>query len=210
MSQTRLWTKNICPLRFSSRSTALRISSGSKRATRVSTASRSSGGVCRFEMSRSPSSAMWSVRGIGVAVIVSTSTDWPQGLEPLLDLDAETLLLVDDHQAEVVEADVGLGQAVRADHDVDRAGFEPLDDLALLLARGEPRERGDLEGELGHAVGERAVVLLGQHGGGHQHRHLVAGVDRLERRAHRHFRLAEADVAAEQPVHGPRLASCRA
>ena len=74
MSLTRLWTKKICPSRFSSRSTAWRISSASNRATRVSTARRSSGGVSRLEMSRSPSSDMCSVRGMGVAVIVSTST----------------------------------------------------------------------------------------------------------------------------------------
>ena len=74
MSSTRLWTKKICPPRFNSRSTAWRINSGSKRATRVSTARRSSGGVSRFEMSRSPSRPMCSVRGMGVAVIVSTST----------------------------------------------------------------------------------------------------------------------------------------
>ncbi len=74
MSCTRLWTKKIWPPRFSSRSTAWRISSGSKRVTRVSTASRSSGGVSRFEMSRTPNSDRCSVRGIGVAVIVSTST----------------------------------------------------------------------------------------------------------------------------------------
>ncbi len=46
---------------------------------------------------------MCSVRGMGVAVIVSTSTVGPQRLQPLLDLDAEPLLLVDDHQAQVVE-----------------------------------------------------------------------------------------------------------
>ena len=47
--------------------------------------------------------------------------DLPQRLEPLLDLDAEPLLLVDDHQPQVVELHVGLRQPVRADDDVDRA-----------------------------------------------------------------------------------------
>ena len=49
-------------------------------------------------------------------------------------------------------------------------------------------------------------VLLGQQRGGHEHRHLVAGVDRLERRPHRHLGLAVAHVAAQQAVHRPRLA----
>ena len=43
-------------LRFNSRSTAGRINSSLKRATRVSTGSRSSGGVSRLEMSRAPMS----------------------------------------------------------------------------------------------------------------------------------------------------------
>ena len=62
-------------------------------------------------MSRTPSSDMCSVRGIGVAVSVSTSTVVPQRLEPLLHFDAEPLLFVDDHQAQVVELDVVLTPA---------------------------------------------------------------------------------------------------
>ena len=46
-----------------------------------------------------------SVRGIGVADIVSTSTLVLQLLDALLVLDAEALLLVDDEQAEVLELD---------------------------------------------------------------------------------------------------------
>ena len=42
--------------------------------------------------------------------------------------------------------------------------------------------------------------------GRHEHRHLVAGIDRLERRPHRQFGLAVAHVAAQQPVHRPRQA----
>ena len=78
----------------------------SQRTMRVSTGSRSGGGVSRLQMSRMPSSDRCSVRGIGVAVIVSTSHRRPQLLEPLLVLDAEALLLVDDDQAEVLELHV--------------------------------------------------------------------------------------------------------
>jgi len=48
-------------------------------------------------------------------------------------------------------------------------------------------------------------MLLGEDRGGHQDRHLVARVHRLERRPHRHLRLPEPHVAAEEPVHGPGL-----
>ena len=130
----------------------------------------------------------------------------PQRLQPLLHLDAEPLLLVDHHQPEVVESHVRLGQSVRADDDVHRAFFQPADDLGLLPPRGEPRQGGNLEGKLGHAGGERPLVLLAQQRGGHEHRHLVAGIDRLERRPHRQLGLAVAHVAAQQPVHRPRQA----
>ena len=43
-------------------------------------------------------------------------------LEPLLVLDAEPLLLVDDDQAQVLEGDVLLDDPVGADQDVDAAG----------------------------------------------------------------------------------------
>ena len=44
-----------------------------------------------------------------------------QGFEPLLVFDAESLLLVDDHQPQVLERDVFLQDAVGADQDVDLA-----------------------------------------------------------------------------------------
>ncbi|MNZ56012.1 hypothetical protein D3C78_739490 [compost metagenome] len=44
-------------------------------------------------------------------------------------------------------------------------------------------------------------MLLGEQGGRHQHGYLPAAVHRDEGGAHRHFGLAEADVAADQAVH---------
>ena len=45
-------------------------------------------------------------------------------------------------------------------------------------------------------------MLLGQQRGGREHRHLAAGTGSHVGRTQRHFRLAEAHVAADQPVHG--------
>ena len=56
-----------------------------------------------------------------------------------------------------------------------------------------------------HALAEIAVVLRGQHGGGHQHRHLLAVHHRLEGGADGHLGLAVPHVAADQAVHGLRL-----
>ena len=44
-------------------------------------------------------------------------------------------------------------------------------------------------------------MLLGQHGGGGQHGHLFPRCDRFEDGANGHFRLAEADISADQTVH---------
>ena len=73
------------------------------------------------DISRMPVIAISSVRGIGVADMLQHVDGGPQVLERLLVLDAEALLLVDDHQAEVLDAYAGLQQAVGADDEVDRA-----------------------------------------------------------------------------------------
>ena len=64
-------------------------------------------------------------------------------------------------------------------------------------------------GKLGHPLAEAVKVLLGENRRRHEHGDLVAAIDRLERGPHGDFGLAEADVAAEQPVHRPRRAACR-
>ena len=48
-----------------------------------------------------------------------------QLLQPLLVLDAEMLLLVDDDEAEILEGDLLAEQRMRADDDIDLAGGEP-------------------------------------------------------------------------------------
>ncbi len=74
MSSTRLCTKKTWPPRASSlRSASPRIA-GSNLQTNVRIARRSAGGVAMIEISRRPPIAICSVRGIGVAVSVSTST----------------------------------------------------------------------------------------------------------------------------------------
>src|SRR6267378_3831184 len=74
MLSTSLCRKYTWPPRFSSRSTASRISPSDQAATKVLIASRFSGAAATTEKSRIPSSDIASVRGIGVAVRVRTST----------------------------------------------------------------------------------------------------------------------------------------
>ena len=105
-----------------------------------------------IDMSRMPTSDMFSVRGIGVAVIVSTSTRLRICLMRLLVRDAEALLLVDDQQAEILEHHVLRQQAMGADDDVDLAGGEPREDrpsisclvrkrLTMSMVTGKPAKR---------------------------------------------------------------------
>ena len=78
------------------------------------------------------------MRGIGVAVITSTSTASPllRQREPLMH--AEAVLLVDDREREIVERDVLLEQRVGADQQVDLAAREPFEQSSL---RSRPRSR---------------------------------------------------------------------
>ena len=117
-------------------------------------------------------------------------------------LHAKALLLVDDHQAQVLGVHVGRKQTMRADEHVDRALGKRLE-RALLLRRGaEAAEHFDLEAKRGKALKERLVVLLGQNGRGAEHHDLAAGVHALKRRAQGNLGLAKTHVAAQQAVHG--------
>ena len=162
-------------------------------------------------MSRTPTSDMCSVRGIGVAVIVSTSTVVPQRFQPLLHLDAEPLLFVDDHQAQVVKLHVLLdaSRCVPID-DVDLARLQPCERLRALPCGVQNRlSLAMSNGNSAIRCAKAVIVLLGQDRRRHEHGDLIAAVDRFERRPHGDFGFAEADVAAEQPVHRPRPRACR-
>ena len=124
-----------------------------------------------------------------------------QRLQPLFLPYAEAVLLVDDDEPEALELHVLSEQLVRADHDVDRAGIESRDRIGNLFRRAESRQLDDVHRPLREAVSEGVEVLLGEQRRRAQHCHLFAADHRGEARAQRHLGLAEADVAADQPVH---------
>ena len=124
--------------------------------------------------------------------------------QQLLLLDPEALLLVDDQQPEVLRAHVAREQPVGADEDVDLPVREALDRLALLGGRAEAADLLDGERVVAQALGEGAVVLLGEDRRRDEDHHLLAVVGRLEGGAQRDLGLAVADVAADQAVHRPR------
>ena len=169
--------------------------------TKVRTARRSTGGVAIRLMSRTPVRASCRVRGIGVAVSVSTWTSARSSFSRSLWLDAEMLLLVDDQQAEILELDALGQQRMGADDDVDRALLQRRLGLLGLLGRHQARQPADPDRQALEALDEVAVMLARQQGRRADHRDLLARHRRDEGRAQRDLGLAEADIAADQPVH---------
>ena len=146
---------------------------------------------------------------------VQRSRDWRRrhredvyALAKLLDLllvrDAEALFLVDHQQSEIAELHVLRQQAVRADDDVELSGVQVVEDLLLLAFAAEATDHVDADRKAGKPLAQSLLVLKREHGGGCEKRHLFAVHYRLERGAHRHFRLAVSDVAAEQTIHRDR------
>ena len=69
------------------------------------------------------------------------------------------------------------------------------------MAGDQPRGLRDVDRETPEPLGKRLGVLARQQRGRHHDRDLLAVERRGKRRAQRHLGLAEADVAADQPVH---------
>ena len=175
-----------------SRSSAVLTSSSSYSPTCVRIGRRPSGGVSMIEMSRRPDErhvqrARDRRRGEREHVDLE-----PQLAQQLLLRDAEALLLVDDHEAEVLRDHVAREHAVRADQDVDlarrrsrasTASPPPACGSARPSRRG-PGSRGSARGTCSSAAAARIVV-------GDEHQRLLA-VD-----------------ARPRTRRGPRPPSCR-
>jgi hypothetical protein len=73
----------------------------------------------------------------------------------------------------------------------------------FISAAGTKREACATGAEAAETVAEGPVVLARQQGRGHHDGHLLAAHGGHEGGAQGHLRLAEAHVAADQPVHGP-------
>ena len=123
--------------------------------------------------------------------------------QPFLVRNAEMLLLIDDQQAKLGKLDRLRQQRMGADNDVDNAVRDALADLGGFLGGDHPRQLRHLDRQSLEAGREGAKMLPRQQRGRHHHRHLRAGHGGNEGGAQRHLGLAEADIAADQPVHRP-------
>jgi hypothetical protein len=114
------------------------------------------------------------VRGMGVAVRVTTSTLALNSLRRSLCFHPEALLLVHDDEAEVLRRDLGAEERVGAYEHVHLPGGEVLEDAAPLGRPGEAREALHADGEVAEAVLEGPLVLLHQDGRRREHHGLLA------------------------------------
>ena len=122
-------------------------------------------------------------------------------LQPLLVRDSEMLLLVDDDQAQPLEVDALGEERVGADDDVDRAVGEAFLGLLRFGRRDQPRQPPDVDREALKPLDEIRVMLAREQRRRADQRDLLAGHRHDEGGAQRDLGLAEADVAADQPVH---------
>jgi hypothetical protein len=86
-------------------------------------------------------------------------------------------------------------------YDVKPPHRQPEEDLALLLGVAKAREHLDFDWKGCQALTKGVEVLLGEHGRGDEHGHLLAVHHRLKSGPQGDLRLAIADVTADQPVH---------
>src|SRR5215831_1714744 len=114
---------------------------------------------------------------------------------------AEALLLVDNQQAEIGELDVLRQNAMRADEHIDLSRFDLLQNFLLLLRRPEAADHLEGDWKSRKALLERLEVLKRKNRRRRQHRDLFVIAERLERSAHRNFRLAVTYITAQQTIH---------
>ena len=206
IDSTRLWRKNDL-------AAAAELARGSPRARAPRRTRRrgcgSAGGRAAASRSRrcraGPTSDMCSVRGIGVADIASTSTSVRSWRSSSFCATPKRC-----SSSTIDEAEVGRHDVARRARGGCRSGCRPCPrgtrrtTPLTSAAVAEARDDLDSHGQVAEAVAER---LAGAAGRGSSSAPARAPAGRrstiFERRAHRDLGLAEADVAADQPVHRP-------
>ena len=150
------------------------------------------------------------MRGIGVAVITSTSGSAGGSGLALVGLlhqaealhHAEAMLLVDDHQPKLVELDRLLDERVRADHQLCVA---LRDVVARLLLAARFLRAGQQHDAIARALQDaprRQVMLRCKNLRGRHQRDLVAVLDGDDRSLEGDDGFAGADIALQQATHG--------
>ena len=166
--------------------------------TKVSTGCRSSGGVVMTDMSRMPVIDISRVRGIGVALMVSTST-WTR---------SSLIRSLCSTPKRCSSSTTSRPRSLNRTSPVS-SRWVPITTSTLPSARpastarasrvaleAGQRPHGDRERRVALAEGQQ--VLLHQQRGGDEHGRLLALLHRLEHRPHRDLGLAVADVTGDR------------
>ena len=196
-------TQNTWPPRNRSRCSASRITTASNGMMKVRTASRSTGGVLIRLISRTPVSASCNVRGIGVAVSVSTCTSALSCFSRSLCATPKCCSSSTTSRPRSANSiDFASSACVPMTMLIVAVG-DAAPHLGRFLRRHHARQLRDLHRQTGKALGERAEMLPRQQRRRHHHRDLRARHRGDEGGAQRDLGLAEADIAADQPIHRP-------
>ena len=133
-------------------------------------------------MSLAPDRESCRVRGIGVAVIVRASTLVLRSLILFLMVDPEALLLVDHQQTNGISPEFNIvgEQAMGTNDHIDHALGQIVNGGLLLPGRAKTAQYLDPYRIMSETLFKCMLVLLGENGGGHQNRHLLSVLDRLE------------------------------
>ena len=198
----RLCTKKTCPPRASSRRTASPSRSLSHRQTKVRMARRSAGGVAMIEISRSPPIAICSVRGIGVAVSVSTSTCVRSSFSRSLCVTPKRC------SSSTISSPRSLKRTSRDSRrcvPMTTSTFPCVSACSVPCCSCLVRNRDSAAMRTGKSANRSENVTKCCSAStvvGRQHGDLLAAQHRHQRRPQRDLGLAVADVAADQAIHG--------
>ena len=139
---------------------------------------------------------------MGVAVKVRQSTLDFISLSLSLSLTPKRCSSSNHKEAEVVPFNVFLKEAMGTDDEIDLALLEAGYGLSLFLLLDEAGEHGHVDGKGLEALAKILEVLLREDRRGGEEGDLLPRDGGLETGAHGYLRLAIADIAADEAVHG--------
>ena len=114
---------------------------------------------------------------------------------------AESMLLVDDHEAELFEADIALHERMRAHHERDRPRLHFSELLTPCGGRRRPGQQRDAEARGLEQTRDVQEMLLGENLGRRHEGDLQSVFHLDDGRQQRNYCFTCADVPLEEPVH---------
>ena len=115
------------------------------------------------------------------------------------------LFFINDEQPEVFKLHRLAHQFVRADNNIDIAGFEFAQNLICLLRRASATQVIHLYGEAFEALGKGFVMLKREYGSWYKHRHLLIVRRGFHGGTNGDFGFTKPHIATHQSVHGALL-----